>query len=155
MKKKMFITALILASMLSISACESDKAAEASKPLSDITADVVSCGVEFPEMIEVTEENFQLKYNLTSDDYDSFSLRWAGSGADADEVCIIKAKNTGKVKDALKDRIDSQKNTFKDYAPEQYDKLCDSKVKTKGDYIYWMCTNDNKKSEKALEDDFS
>lgn len=154
-KKRIILPALIMtASLFMFSGCEDDSASEAAKPIKDITSDVLNCGVDFPEMVEVEEENFQIKYNLSADDYEEFSLWWAGSGADADEVCIIKAKDKNKVKEAVSDRIKGQKNTFKDYVPKQYDKLCKSDVKTKGNYVYWLCTNDNDKSEKALADDF-
>lgn len=153
MKKKIVMTvAALAASVLTLTGCGSDKDASAAKPLGDITSDVVACGVDFPDMVEVEEENFQIKYGLAADDYEEYSLKWAGSGADADEICIIKAKDAEKVKNAVSKRIDSQKNVFKDYAPEQYDKLCKAKVRTKGNYVYWVCTNDNSKSEKPIED---
>lgn len=147
---------LIVSAFSLVTGCgkDSDSSAEASKPLKEITADVINCGVEFPEMVEVAEDNFQLKYSLTADDYDEYSVWWAGSGADADEVCLIKAKDSKKVKDAVSDRLEGQKQAFKDYVPEQYDKLCKTEVKTKGDYVYWLCTNDNSKAEKTLNDDF-
>ena len=145
--------ALMMSSIFTLSACRKDKA-EASKPLNEITADVMECGVEFPEMVEVSEENFQIKYGLTQYEYEEFSLWWAGSGADADEVCIIKAKDKEKVKLAVEERLDGQKDVFKDYVPEEYDKLCDTQVKTKGDYVYWLCTNDNEKAEEVLKSDF-
>ena len=128
--------ALMMSSIFTLSACGKDKA-EASKPLNEITA-----------------ENFQIKYGLTQYEYEEFSLWWAGSGADADEVCIIKAKDKEKVKLAVEERLDGQKDVFKDYVPEEYDKLCDTQVKTKGDYVYWLCTNDNEKAEEVLKSDF-
>lgn len=137
---------------LSVTGCGSSKEtkAEASKPLSEITADVINCGIEFPEMVEVSEENFQFRYAVEADDYSEYSVWWAGSGGDADEICIIKANDKEKIKKAVEDRLDGQKKVFKDYVEEQYDKLCDSKVKTKGDYVYWVCSNDNKKAEDII-----
>lgn len=66
----------------------------------------------------------------------------------------IKAKDKEKVKLAVEERLDGQKDVFKDYVPEEYDKLCDTQVKTKGDYVYWLCTNDNEKAEEVLKSDF-
>ncbi len=156
MKKRIILPALILiTSVFTLSGCKEDSgSSEASKPINEITQDVLNCGVEFPEMVEVVEENFQIKYSLTSDDYEEYSLWWAGSGSDADEVCVIKAKDKDKVKTAVSDRLEGQKTAFKDYVPAQYDKLCKTEVKTKGDYVYWLCSNDNEKAEKALTDDF-
>lgn len=155
-KRIIFPAVILIASVLSLSGCKTESEnAEAVKPLNEITADILDCGVDFPEMVEVAEENFQIKYSLAESDYEEYSLWWAGSGADADEICIIKAKDSGKVKDAVSERLEGQKEVFKNYVPEQYDKLCKAEVKTKGDYVYWLCTNNNDKAEKALTDDFT
>ena len=106
--------------------------------------------IEFPEMVEVSEDNFQFRYNLEDGDYSEYSVWWAGSGGDADEICLIKAEDTQKVKKAVEERIESQKGVFKDYVKEQYDKLCDAEINTKGNYVYWICTNDNKKAENII-----
>lgn len=154
MKKRIIMPIVIFAvSALSLTGCGKGSA-ETTKPLKEITADIIDCGVEFPEMVEAEEENFQIKYGLDAEDYDEYSVWWAGSGAEADEVCIIKAKDTQKVKTAVSDRLEGQKEVFKDYVPHQYDKLCKTEVKTKEDYVYWLCTSDNAKAEKVFTDCF-
>ncbi len=144
------------AMMMSMTACGGEKESggnkTATKPLNEITQSVMDCGIEMPEMVEVSADSFQFKYGISPDDYAEFSVRWAGSGGDADEICIIKAAEGKKdaVKEVAEKRLESQKNVFKDYVPAQYDKLCEAKVKTTGDYVYWVCTNDNAKAEETL-----
>ena len=137
--------------LLSVTGCGSE-GKTATKPLNEITQAVMDSGVEFPEMVEVSEDNFQFKYGVAAEDYSEFSLWWAGSGGDADEICIVKANEDklDTVKKAVEKRLEDQKTVFKDYVPAQYDKLCDTKVKTEGDYVYWVCTNDNSKAEETL-----
>lgn len=149
-KRKIFSILFSVAMMISVTGCGGDKTAV--KPLGEITNSVVESGIEMPEMIEVSEENFQFRYGLTADDYSEFSVWWAGSGGDADEICIVKANDgkTDAVKKAVEKRLDDQKAVFKDYVPYQYDKLCETEVKTEGDYVYWICTNDNSKAEETL-----
>lgn len=155
MKKRIILAAAMVAAVLTFTGCEKNSSGEeALKPVDEITGDVISCGLEFPEMVEVEEENFQIKYGLSAEDYSEYSLWWAGSGADADEICIIKANDKDKVKDAVSDRLEGQKEVFKDYAPEQYDKLCKAKISTRGDYVCFICTNDNEKADKAIDNDF-
>lgn len=154
-RTKKTITGIFIAAamMLTVTACGGDKESKsATKPLNEITKAVMDCGIEMPEMVEVSEDNFQFKYGVEPDDYSEYSVWWAGSGGDADEVCIIKAADGKKdtVKKAVEKRLDDQKNVFKDYVPEQYDKLCDTSVKNEGDYIYWVCTNDNTKAEDTI-----
>lgn len=152
-KLKNTIAGVILSAvtLISAAACGSDGKA-ATKPLNEITVAVKDSGIEFPEMVEVTEENFQFKYGVSADDYTEYSLWWAGSGGDADEICIIKAQEDklDTVKQAVEKRLEDQKSVFKDYVPEQYDKLCNSEVKKEGSYIYLVCTNDNGKAEETL-----
>ena len=150
-KKRAAIGFLAAIMLLNVTGCgEDDENAQATKPLNEITQAVMDCGVEFPEMVEVSEDNFQFRYAVGADDYLEYSVWWAGSGGDADEICLIKTNNADKVKEAVEERKKSQEGVFKDYVEEQYNKLCDSKVKTKGDYVYWLCTNDNKKAEDTL-----
>lgn len=137
--------------LFSVTGCGKDNSdVKASKPLKDITQAVMDCGIEFPEMVDVSEDNFQFRYGVSADDYSEYSVWWAGSGGDADEICIVKTKDVEKVKKAVEGRKESQESVFKDYVEEQYNKLCDSSVKTKGDYVYWVCTNDDKKAEDTL-----
>ncbi len=152
-KLKRTIAGVILSAvtMISVTACGSE-GREAQKPLNEIITAVKDSGIEFPEMVEVAEENFQFKYGVTADDYSEYSVWWAGAGGDADEICIIKAKD-GKldtIQKAVEKRLEDQKDVFKDYVPEQYDKLCNTEVKTEGNYVYWICTNDNSKAEETL-----
>ncbi len=154
-KLKNTIAGVILSAvtLVSAAACSSGSdGKEATKPLSEITAAIKDSGIEMPEMVEVTEDNFQFKYGVSADDYSEYSLWWAGSGGDADEICIIKAKEDklDTIKEAVEKRLDDQKNVFKDYVPEQYDKLCGTEVKNEGSYVYWVCTNDNGKAEETL-----
>lgn len=150
MRKKVFGLTLGAILLFNFNGC-SEKDVAASKPLNEITASVLSdSGISFPEMVEVGEENFSFKYGLSSEAYSEYSVWWAGSGGDADEICIIKAVDKNKVKDAVEDRLDSQKTVFKDYVEEEYNKLCETKVKTKGDYIYWICSDDNEKAEEIV-----
>lgn len=146
--KRFFNTIILSAAALWLTGCGSSMTIN--EPLNDVAQAVLNCGTEFPEMVEVTEENFQYEYGLNEGDYEEYSVYWAGSGGDADEVCIIKTADTSKVKDAVSSRLESRKNSFDGYVQEQYEKLCDSKIKVKGSYVYWLCTNDNTKSEKEL-----
>lgn len=154
--RKIMCSALALVMLLSVTACgkeDSNDNKKASAPLKEITTEVIEkSDIKFPEMVEVSEDNFQFRYGIEADDYTEYSVYWAGSGGDADEVCIIKAAS-GKlddVKNSVKSRLDSQKEVFKDYVPEEYDQLCESEIKTKSGYVYWVCSDDNKKAEEKI-----
>ena len=148
MKKRIMGAAAAVMMLASLTACG---AKEPSKAISEITKAVVDSGIKFPEMIEVNQKNFEIKYEIGDDVYSDFSVYWT-TGADADEVCIIKAKENKAedVKKAVEGRKQAQMDVFESYAPEQYDKLKNSEVKTEGDYVYWVCTEDDSKAEDTL-----
>lgn len=153
-RKKILCGIIMTAAALFITGCRESETV-INEPLSEVTKAVLNCGTYFPEMVEVNEENFTYEYGLETKDFDEYSVYWAGSGGDADEICIIKTSDTNKVKKAVKERLESRRDSFEDYVKEEYDKLCSSDVKTRGDYVYWLCTEDNSKAESELLKHFS
>lgn len=119
---------------------------------SQISKEVMDSGIEFPEMIEVNADNLKLQYSLEDGDFQEFGVYWSGNAAYADEVCVILAADgkADKVKDAVNQRLESQKTAFKDYVKEEYDRLCTTSVSTKGNYVYWVCTKDNAKANDII-----
>ena len=162
-KKKCIV--LICAAVLTLSACtacggssssgdggSTASTAQASKTAAQISKEVMDSGIEFPEMIEVNADNLKLQYSLEDGDFKEFGVYWSGNAAYADEVCVILAAEgkTDKVKDAVNQRLESQKTAFKDYVAEEYDRLCTTSVNTRGDYVYWVCTKDNAKANDLI-----
>ena len=68
--------------------------------------------LNFRKWLKISEDNFQFRYNLEDGDYSEYSVWWAGSGGDADEICLIKAEDTQKVKKAVEERIEKAKKAF-------------------------------------------
>lgn len=111
-------------------------------------------GASFEEMVNVEDSDIKYLYSIEEDWYDEFSASAAGNLAFADEIVVVKASssdNAAKIKDALEKRVESRKKTLESYAPDEYNKLCDSEIKTDGDYIYLIVGKDNKTAEKALK----
>lgn len=162
-KKKWIV--LICAAALTLSACtacggssssgggnNTSSTAQASKTPAQISKEVMDSGIEFPEMIEVNADNLKLQYSLEDGDFQEFGVYWSGNAAYADEVCVILAADgkADRVKDAVNQRLESQKTAFKDYVKEEYDRLCTTSVSTKGNYVYWVCTKDNAKANDII-----
>lgn len=130
-KKKWIV--LICAAALTLSACtacggssssgggnNTSSTAQANKTPAQISKEVMDSGIEFPEMIEVNADNLKLQYSLEDGDFQEFGVYWSGNAAYADEVCVILAADgkADKVKDAVNQRLESQKTAFKDYVKE-------------------------------------
>ena len=67
-----------------------------------------------------------------------------GDVALADELVIMKAADADKV-EALKAgaeaRLESQKKSFQDYIPEQYQRLNETQIVVEGDYVMFVCSD--------------
>lgn len=160
MKTGMIALVLCL-SATAFSGCEDGTEAAdtaAKKSSMEICAEIVGSDIAFPEMVEVNEDNFQLRYGLGAEDYTEYGLYWAGDGAMADEVCVIKTSGgdqLNKVKTAVETRRDAQANLYQDYAPDQADRIRASSVTTKNNYVFWSVSDGNDAAaaifEKAFE----
>ncbi len=156
MKKKILTMLIALAvSVGGLCACSGDK--NGIEPdVAKIREDIIA-SVEFPEMVDSTDKDFNYLYELNSADFESFVSSRAGSGGDADEITIVKVKDekdTADVKTAFDKRIESQKRSYEGYAPIEFEQLQNAVVKVKGKYVILVVSEDSSKAEKIFDDAF-
>lgn len=174
-------TALILAAALvciALTACDgktsSDSTPSASSGGSSVTDSVVSApestpdtvspsektnalknAVEFPSMVEVTENNLDPYYGIDSADLTEFSAYICATGVGPDEFGVFIAKDSdaaARVEDAIKKRVESQDKIYRDYpAAEEYVyKLDDCFVNVNGNVVSYAICADNLKAKELL-----
>lgn len=82
-------------------------------------------------------------------DYISFAPK---SNMIASEVLIIKSKPeyVDKIMNSIRSRVDSQANSFKSYAPDQFNIINNSELYKKGDYIYFLSSENLPKVKEAI-----
>ena len=118
-------------------------------------AEKLLADVEFAgEMVEVTDENMELRLGFTADGLTDYVAYTCGSGAFPDEFGVFVAESQTKaneVKTALESRIETQKSTYQDYTPEEMYKFDDCFVKLNGTTVYYAITADNTKAEEILK----
>lgn len=145
-----FITAAML--MLSFSACGSSKQPDTDEVKKQLLSDI-----EFTDMEEIDKGNFDTFYNIDMDKIESFSASYAGSGGSADEVAVFKTKSSSDasaVKDMLNKRVEKRSKDFAGYAPDEEEKIKNSVVKVKGNYVLFCISPDSSKATKIFEDSF-
>ena len=107
------------------------------KPIEEVSADAVSLFEnEYAE--KASERMFKKYYGLNAADYDGVVLYLPKSNIDAQELLIVKCKDevqSAELINAIESRLDSQKNIFESYEPEQYDLCCRAVVTERGNYI--------------------
>ncbi len=146
MKTSVLSLAFCLSAAVFCSCDDGGSEAAAKKSCKEICAEIVAADIAFPEMVEVNEDNFRLRYGLAEGDYAEYGVYWAGDGAMADEVCVIKTSGGDqltKVKTAVETRRDAQANLYQDYAPDQADRIRASSVTAKNNYVFWTVSDGN------------
>jgi len=107
----------------------------------------------YEELVEVEADEVKRLYSIESDWYAEYSAAVSGNLAYAEEIIVFKAsssENAEKIKTALEKRVESRIKTLEGYAEDEAEKLKKAKVKTKGDYVYLVVGEDNKKAEDAM-----
>ncbi len=179
MKKKIFITTLLLAAALSVCACgkssdEKEPKKESSSKTETQSKDTGSKdtenkksyeslaklyedlekNVEFEQTFEAPEEYVENAFGITSDMYEDSVIYIADSELSACTVAILKTTDKDNMEtliELLKTYKTSKEDELEDYLPEQYDLVKDSKVVTKGEYVYLVISDKASEITKFIE----
>ena len=151
--RKMKYTAIlgVILTVFFISACggkESTKTPSVSEIYDKIKAET-----EMPEMISLDEKKLELLYGINLEQVEEFEVELVTANIKSDELAVIKAKE-GAVKDVLecvKQRLEEQKESFKDYLPDEYRVLEEAVVESKGDYVLLAVGKDADKMKEIFE----
>lgn len=151
-----FLSAAVL--MLSFTACGNNKEEKTDKS-PDVKAIVedVKGKIEFTDLENVDDDTFDTFYDIKKDMYDSYCACYAGSGGSADEIAVFKAKDSDSaqtIKKALDDRVSKRAKDFAGYAPDEEEKIKNSVVKIKGNYVFLCISPDSAKAGQIFEDSF-
>ena len=163
-KKK--LTALLLAGVtaltMGLTACgdgsssesgsKSSNSAESSKSVTEI-ADELRNSITFKDDLNPLEEDMYEKlYGVTADSYNSAKI-YIGGGTYAEEIACFEAKDEASletIKNAINKRIETMKQSSKDYTPEEMGKLEDPVIVTKGNCVYMCISDDNAKAKEII-----
>lgn len=163
--KKTFTAAALLAALL-LAGCSNSEtsgagdsssaaASENASLFAQEKAEKVLADIEFNgEMVAIDGENMELRLGFTSDGLTDYAAYACGSAALPDEFGVFVAESEDKaaeIKTALEKRIETQKETYKDYTPEEMYKFDDCVVAQNGTTVYYAITADNSKAESILK----
>ena len=163
--KKTFTAAALLAALL-LAGCSNsgtsgagDSSSAAASETASLTAqekaEKVLADIEFNgEMVAIDGENMELRLGFTSDGLTDYAAYACGSAALPDEFGVFVAESEDKaaeIKTALEKRIETQKETYKEYTPEEMYKFDDCVVEQNGTTVYYAITADNSKAESILK----
>lgn len=110
--------------------------------------------VEFAgEMVEIDSETMDFRLGFSTEGLTDYAAYICGSGAVPDEFGVFTAdtaERAEEIKTALEKRIETQKDTYRDYTPEEMYKFDDCFVKQNGNTVYYAVTADNTTAAEIL-----
>ncbi|MBQ4225929.1 MAG: DUF4358 domain-containing protein [Oscillospiraceae bacterium] len=125
-------------------------AAEASAADPEAVVNEILSSVEMSTMAKVEDDRIGNYLEVDMSTVESYSMYICGSGGFADEVAVFLMTGEDSaqaVVDAAKARVESRSIDFKDYNPDEYDKLQNALIKTKGRYVLFVVSGDNDTAE--------
>jgi len=109
------------------------------------------------DSVEVgTDATLRNLYGINKLEVEEYSSIAPKANMEATEILIVKCKKgmVDTVMAKIQARVDSQTNSFKNYAPKQYTILSNSQLKKKGDYVYFISAENQKNVEAAIENSY-
>ena len=125
-------------------------AAEVSSAEPEAVVNEILSSVEMSTMAKVEDDRIGNYLEVDMSTIESYSMYICGSGGFADEVAVFLMKSedaTQAVVDSAKARVESRSIDFKDYNPDEYDKLQNALIKTKDRYVLFVVSGDNDTAE--------
>ena len=108
--------------------------------LESVSENVVGT-LDLEGMPESNNRMFQKFYGLDAEDYEGVTLYSPASNMDAQELLIVKLKDTSQaeaVTEAINSRLETQMNSFEGYGIEQYAMLEDHVLDVQGNFILYV-----------------
>ena len=126
-----------------------------SKSSLEEVSQAVSGSVSLEGMEESSNQMFKKFYGLNANDYEGVSLYAPASNMDAEEILIIKLKDSSQaeaVTAAVNKRLETQKSSFEGYGIEQFDLLEDHILDVQGNFILYVVHPEASKADQAFKD---
>lgn len=138
---------------LALALCGCGKASGKEIDFQSFAADMLSCGAFTEELIQVDTDLGCAQYAISQADCRQ-AVFFLSSGATAEELALFEASDAGsldRIKDAVKNRLRLQTDSFESYLPSEVPKLENAIVFTRGNYVILIVANDNERANSILE----
>ena len=157
MKKNVFALTVIMVIILTLLTGCSSKDTTSKEPSIDEIDQNINDDVDISNMVESDSDKLEKLYDIDIDKVENFKLYTAKTNIEANELLILKVKNEediGDIKEDINDRIESQTNSFKDYLPDEYFLIEKHVLKSNGNYIIFIISEEAEKIESLFDKSF-
>lgn len=130
--------------ILSLTACSSGNTSDESLNMDSLEENIKE-SVDLSSMEKGSRSDLEKLYNIDEDDVDDFILYRPASNISAEEILVLEVddfEDIDSIKDKIKLRLDSQESNFKDYLPDEHFLIEKHVLKSKGDYILFVISEE-------------
>ena len=108
------------------------------------------------KLAEAEKESIDVIYpGLPKDKIKAMKIYVSSSGGTSEEIAAFEANDEDTAKEIetkLKERVEAQKTSFKNYVPEELKRLENALVIRKGNYVYLSVSGDPDKAKSIIEE---
>lgn len=116
----------------------------------ELASSLASEGQFAEQLTEVSSDITEKRYGIEAADVEECAA-YAGTKAVVDEVAVFKAANVENVKEQAQKHIETQKDSYSSYRPDEVPKLDDSVVTVSGDYVIVCISEDSSAAKSIIE----
>lgn len=116
----------------------------------EFASSLASEGKFAEQLTEVSSDITEKRYGIEAADVEECAA-YAGTKAVVDEVAVFKAANVENVKEQAQKHIETQKDSYSSYRPDEVPKLDDSVVTVSGDYVIVCISEDSSAAKSIIE----
>lgn len=134
-------------------------AGKLSKSATEIYSDIQKLdGVAMPDMMDLDDEFINNYYGIDVSKFKDYFFTQATVSIQVDTVLIAEVKDKNDLKDmqeSIQKILDAKANEMKDYLVDKYEVVKKASVKTKGNVIYLVISEQAAEIEKVIEDNIA
>lgn len=124
--------------------------------MNEINASILEAA-DLTNMVQGDVKKLRKLYYINKNEVEDFILYAPKTNMDANEILVLKAKDEESIKvlkDKIETRVEKQSESFASYRPELKEVIDDYELKEKGQYLYLIISEENRKINKAIEKNF-
>lgn len=148
MKNIVIVLSIVIVLVVSIIIIFSNKNENVNIDIEKLAEELVNSKNFNDNLSEVDKETIIDKYGFNNDSVSNI-ISYMGSGATAEEILIIEAKDKNKIneiKNIIEEKVKEKEESFRNYLPNEVYKIENSNIECKDKYIILCISNDSEKS---------
>ena len=121
--------------------------------LHDVMQEILD-NTQLPEMMELTDENLADYYGLDAAWYTDAAACINANGYEKEEIVLVHAKTEAdvpQIEQCLNTALSNAAEEMRNYLPQQYAMIQNSRVQTKGLYVWLFISEDNDGMQQILD----